>query len=473
MADNSEPDVVVAGAGMSGLVAATEVADQDLDVVLLEKAPRAGGSMALSAGLVWTYDSIERARNRVPLGNPELQELIVNSIDSAFDWLKTHDIELEGPPFIFPGGIEIDDPVPGEKVAMFEPEQLINRLTETIERSGSIRFCTSLKDVLLDDSGKVCGVKARDEDDNEIQIPSKAAILATGGFQGNKGLLDNYVRGDSNNLWLRSNPWSTGDGLTAALNAGALTAGDMGTFNSAIFPAPPADVNPDTYIEAVQSYGSDGIIIDRNGLRISDESESPYHNPIGQDIAKKANGRGFIIVDEEIATQSPGEGPSIKSQIENVSKELGGTVIQSTSLNDLKEKLFDAGIDGERAKATIENYNERIESGETHLLDPPRRRNHNKIHTQPYYVVPVQPAITFTNGGIGVNKKMEVLSRFSSKSRLAPYQHEDLADGSKIKGMYAAGVDVGNISHREYFGGLSHALVTGLVAGREASSYSK
>ena len=60
-------------------------------------------------------------------------------------------------------------------------------------------------------------------------------------------------------------------------------------------------------------------------------------------------------------------------------------------------------------------------------------------------------------GGLAVDRDMRVLAR---SDRAAP-----------IRGLYAAGVDVGNISHRRYLGGLAQALVSGRIAGDNAARH--
>ena len=47
-------------------------------------------------------------------------------------------------------------------------------------------------------------------------VTADAVILATGGFQGNPELLARYVTPYAAAMYLRANPWSTGDGLLAA-----------------------------------------------------------------------------------------------------------------------------------------------------------------------------------------------------------------------------------------------------------------
>jgi succinate dehydrogenase/fumarate reductase flavoprotein subunit len=82
----------------------------------------------------------------------------------------------------------------------------------------------------------------------------------------------------------------------------------------------------------------------------------------------------------------------------------------------------------------------------------------------------VQASITFTCGGIFTDMDMRVLRRSSSISSLALVT----ADVSELQtqpiaNLFAAGCDVGGFSGHGYVGGLSQALVTGLIAGEEAA----
>ena len=59
------PDLVVAGAGMAGLVAAAEARARGAEVLLLEKGDRAGGSMLLSSGVIWRHREFGRFREEL------------------------------------------------------------------------------------------------------------------------------------------------------------------------------------------------------------------------------------------------------------------------------------------------------------------------------------------------------------------------------------------------------------------------
>jgi glycine/D-amino acid oxidase-like deaminating enzyme len=58
---------------MAGLTAAVTALEAGADVTVLEKGTRAGGSMAMSAGLVWTFSDTAKLHSDFPDGYPELQ----------------------------------------------------------------------------------------------------------------------------------------------------------------------------------------------------------------------------------------------------------------------------------------------------------------------------------------------------------------------------------------------------------------
>src|SRR3954466_13786926 len=73
---------------MAGLCAAARARQLGLAPRLLEKGDRPGGSMLLSSGVVWRYGSLDEFRAACPGGDERLQELIVDRLDDALDWLE-------------------------------------------------------------------------------------------------------------------------------------------------------------------------------------------------------------------------------------------------------------------------------------------------------------------------------------------------------------------------------------------------
>ncbi|HVY47262.1 MAG TPA: FAD/NAD(P)-binding protein, partial [Minicystis sp.] len=68
--------MIVAGAGMAGLVAAARLRELGHDVVVREKGTRAGGSMLLSSCVVWRHRDFGEFRAECPGGDERLQRLV-------------------------------------------------------------------------------------------------------------------------------------------------------------------------------------------------------------------------------------------------------------------------------------------------------------------------------------------------------------------------------------------------------------
>lgn len=463
----AQTDIVIAGAGMGGLTAATEATERGADVLVLEKGPEPGGSMGLSAGFVWTYETFERARERIPDGDAALQRMVVESIEEGYRWIEDHGVSLADPPFEMGAGTTVEPPVPGVWKKM-DPDVFIDATLTTIrECGGEVRTETALSELSLDGAGRVDGVVAAGPD-GTTTIPARCVVLATGGFQGNEELLQRYVTPHTDRLWLRANPHSTGDGLLAAMQHGAKTTPGMGTFYGHNLPAPPAEFDASEFVAASQYYGPRGVALDGDGRRFTDESVAAFEYTLAQDTAREADGRAFIVIDRDLYDAE--NVFRIADRVTDVSDRFGGRVAEAADLTAVGETLTVWGADGDRAVETLESYNEHLAEGRGDELHPDRERFRTPLDTPPYYIVAVQPGITFTMGGLDVTTDMAVRRRSTSDTSMAPYGTETGRPGV-IPGLFAAGVDVGNVSNREYMGGLAHALVTGLRAGESTVAY--
>jgi succinate dehydrogenase/fumarate reductase flavoprotein subunit len=214
------------------------------------------------------------------------------------------------------------------------------------------------------------------------------------------------------------------------------------------------------------------VALDRSGERFTDEAESGLEETLAQDTAKIAGGRAYYVLDRDVYEAESLAGPAGASI--DAAREFDGRVAEAESLDALGERLASWGVDGRQAVATIEAFNDAVESGDTHRLDPPRTGEHHTIDTPPFYAVEVQPGITFTMGGVDVDGEMRVLRRTRTTatfdSSYAPADQREILE-TPIERLYAAGVDVGNVSHRTYMGGLAQCLVTGRIAGENAAEH--
>jgi fumarate reductase flavoprotein subunit len=108
-----------------------------------------------------------------------------------------------------------------------------------------------------------------------------------------------------------------------------------------------------------------------------------------------------------------------------------------------------------RLRATVSNYNRAVDASATQSLGV-SRTGKPKILRAPYYGLRVVPGITFTMGGILVNGRAEALNE----------------NEQPIPGLYAAGDAMGGLMggyRGGYTGGLMQAVVTGILAGENAS----
>jgi fumarate reductase flavoprotein subunit len=212
-------ELVVAGAGLAGLVAAVRARELGATVVVQEKGDRPGGSMRLSSGVVWRYREWERFRAECPEGDPALQRLVHEELDEALRWLES----LGAPVVSRETGNKLTTGV------RFEPEGLTQVLAD---RAGDVRLSEPLREL-------------------PAHMP---VVLATGGFQGDRDLVRRHVTSEADHLVLRANPWSAGDGLRLGLSAGgALTAG-LAEFYGRNLPASPASLGTDGFVGLAQLY---------------------------------------------------------------------------------------------------------------------------------------------------------------------------------------------------------------------------
>jgi len=226
------PDLVVAGAGMAGLVAAAESVARGASVVVHEKGDRPGGSMLLSSGVVWRHRELDDFLRECPGGSVELQTLVHERLDSDLAWLE---------------GL-------GARV--------VERSTGNPRTTG-IRFDTrSLTETLAGHGGELrLGDPLR-------ELPAGVpVVLATGGFAANRDLVRESITPEADGLFLRATPWSTGDGLALGRTAGAATAAGMAEFYGRNMPAPPARIDEAQFVSLAQLYASHAEVESATGER--------------------------------------------------------------------------------------------------------------------------------------------------------------------------------------------------------------
>jgi succinate dehydrogenase/fumarate reductase flavoprotein subunit len=241
--------LTVAGAGMSGLVAAARVRELGADVTVYEKGDRAGGSMLLSSGVVWRHRDFHAFRGECPAGDERLQRLIWDRFDDAIAWLET----TTG---VAPVWDDTENPrTTGRRYA---PAELAQAL---LDCAGAVRL-------------------------NEPFPPTASPlVLATGGFP---------VRlAREHGLLVRSNRWSEGNALDHARTLGAGLAGDLGEFYGRVMPAPPARIAELDFVRLSQLYGGHAVAVDDEGRRIFEGRPAWHESDIAQAVARQPGGTAW------------------------------------------------------------------------------------------------------------------------------------------------------------------------------------
>ena len=229
---------------MAGLVAATRLRQLGHAPRVLEKGPRAGGSMLLSSCVVWRHLEWERFRAECPGGDEPLQRLIWEGLDHSLGWLESLGAE--------PVRRDTENPLTTGR--RYDPRALTRLL---VEAAGEVELNALLPD------------------DAEAPV-----VLATGGFPGRLA----RERG----LLLRANPWSEGDGLDFATARGAGTTPGMDEFYGRVMPAPPARIGDEDFVPLAQLYGREARVFTDDWREITPPGVAWHENDLAQLVGRRA-----------------------------------------------------------------------------------------------------------------------------------------------------------------------------------------
>lgn len=450
-------DVLVSGAGMAGLCAGLAAAERGAQVVVLEKGNRFGGSMYLSNGIVWTYAGTDEVRRRIPDGDFAQQDMLVSHLGDGLDWLQAQGVDLEPERVYLQGG----------RGRAASGPQMTQALVDALRaRGGRLLASTALQQLSTQD-GSVCGALAFGPD-GPVQVSARAVVLATGGFQGNAELLARYVSPDAASMYLRANPWSTGDGLLAAMQAGGATTPWLDTFYGHALTAPPARFDASGFQEMSHKYGPLAVALNLHGRRFTDESAGTGEEWLNSQIARQPQASAAYVFDA-VTAEREYEGGALARVVLERARQAGGPVVQASTLDELAVQMHAWGLPPIEVLNTLDAYNAAVNADRGELLHPPRRGNPFPVLQPPFSAALVRSGITFTCGGLRCDLDMRVLRRAQSVSTLPLVTAaRDEFQYAAVPNLFAAGCDVGGFSTNAYLGGLAQALVSGRIAGAAA-----
>lgn len=332
---------------------------------------------------------------------------------------------------------------------------LIGRLFRgLVDRGVDVLLGTPARALVMRD-GEVQGVRCETPDGPITIGARKGVVLACGGFEWNRELVETFIGYEIKPL---SPGGNVGDGLLMAMEAGAA----LGNMNS--YWGQPAMLHPEIVRdgEPVPQFecgrGEPGtIIVNRAGRRFANES-LPYNDfpkafgqfdPTAVGFANAAP--AWQIFDHGVKTSLAilGVGPDDPAP---------AWMHESETMRELAAKLH---IDPDALAATVELFDDHAARGEdpdfqrhkVGLMGPGRLR---PLDQAPFYAVEIHPGALGTNGG----------------PRLDEHGRVRRASGGVVPGLYAAGNTAANTFGWAYPSGggtIGNGVVFGFLAGQHVA----
>jgi fumarate reductase flavoprotein subunit len=439
-------DVVIIGAGSTGLTSALELTELGKKVVVLEKMEKPGGnSMRASSGMNAAETAIQRREGIIDSyqsfyddtyngggkqNDVEMLKYFASHADSAVEWLKEHDVVLDE--ITLTGGMSVKRahrPSSAPAIGGYLIHQLLNKL---VEENVPVVCQATVESIDRDAAGrfKVDFVNAEDQ---KHALDSAAVILATGGFAASNDLVEKY-RPDLVHYKTTNHPGATGDGLHLAENLGAQLV-DMDQIQ----------VHPTVYQDGDHAFligemvrGEGAILVNQDGERFVNELDT--RKVVTDAINAQERPDAYLVFNAELVKRASAVG--FYDHI--------GLVKHGDTIDELAEALK---LPVANLKATMQQWSGAV----SEQNDEAFGRTMGLIdgfEEGPYMAIHIAPAIHYTMGGLKTSPKAEVLNK-----NFVP-----------IKGLYAGGEVAGGLHGNNRIGGnsIAETVVFGLQAARQA-----
>lgn len=453
-------DLVVCGAGLAGMVAATRAAELGIRTVLLEAGDDDGYACnsRLAGGVLHVaYQDVTRGRefltqamNELTGGEakPELVDAVAADAERVLAWLREQGVRI-----LKFGNTSLGSWVlapPRRLVTHLEwkgygPDVALRTLAERFKgRGGAIEARTRAVELLMED-GRCVGVRAV-RDGVAIDHRGRGVVIADGGFAGDADLFREHIGPQPSRVVQRGAGTGRGDGLRMALAVGAASSNLRPFYghllsrdalrNDRLWPYPQLDF-----------VATAGIIVDRQGRRIFDEGRGGIY--AANMLARRDDPTDAYVVLDRAIWEGPGARDGMIPANPKV-EAMGGTVHRGDTVIALAAK---AGILADALERTVADYNAALRDGRLDTLEPARSERKARAWPLegPFLAIPACAGITYTTGGIVIDAGSNVLDR----------------NRRRICGLYAAGAATGGLEGGElasYIGGLVKAAVQGLRA---------
>ena len=465
--------LLVIGGGAAGMAAAAAAAEKGIQVLVMEANANTGGNGMFPRG-VFAVDSKLQKR-----------KLIFADKDQVFqDCMKYSHWKIDGRiirtlieksgdtiSWLMEKGVVFTDVV--HHIPNQAPE--VFHICSEEENAGSVvmkalkKFClekgvtilTNTRGQMLikEDDDSICGAYGITKDGNEVMVEAQRVIIGTGGFSGNRELIEKYYP----NFKFDEVPAGgglryAGDGLQMAINAGA----DVDGHWTMEIAAPKIKGHAPLNLQLGKPYN---VWLNSFGRRFADEGIVYNFAMAANAVMRQPKTKVWVLFSEEMLRKTLSDGRDMIELIHiplNAEEKLGealekaqqdGIVCKAGSARDLAGFI---GCDEAVIEEEIRAYNAFCRGGRDEIFA--KNADYMIPLRGTIYAVEAGCDMLITHGGIRVDERFHALNE------------EQLPLGR----LFIAGVDFGgadaDVYNVEMSGhGFGFALNSGRIAGEEAA----
>lgn len=489
-----DADIVVIGAGASGVSAAISAADSGAKVIIIEKTATIGGASNLSWAAKF-YNSAPSLANQLEVDTErEIKEWIRNNhwrVNAAavrqyvtqsgetYDWLANKGYQTQFLNFA------------GEPLHMLPAydsrEATLRDMLEAsvVANGGEVLTETKGESLITNEAGNVTGVVASQKDGATITIHAKAVIMATGGYAANHEMVKELFGFEGVNGGLGQN---IGEGLEMAWAVGAKVPDNVGgqmlhqTLARATQDLKKVYTDFEASYPLMLSYLPTVMNVGPSGSRFRDEAATleavaaantsafngPFHYVIvSEDQLKALSEQGMNGIK---APSLPGMPPefyatfadqfALDTPWDNVQEVFDQMVADGNGFkgDTIQELAENAGMDVDTFEAAYEQYTQATETGVDTTFGKEEQYLVPMGESGPYYAIIAEINNLGSVGGLLVDVDFKVLD-----DNRVP-----------VKGLYAVGLESEGVLYNDtYVGngvGLGYAFTSGRLGGHNAAA---
>lgn len=430
-------DILVIGAGNSGITAAVKAAESGAKVILIEKRPAAGGVSALNHGglaatgtryqreeMKETHDSPELLyKDMLRVGknanDPVLAKMVSEHTGEVGDWLIDDLKVAYGAAWVqFP-----DHSAHRQISAKGNSVGWQKTMLDIFAKHGGV-LMTDMRatEFITDKDGNVTGVKATGLKGQNYRFDAKSFVLASGGYGAVKSMLPERMQ----DVLFYGIPTETGDGfkMGTAIGADTINLEYVKTYPNGVEVQPGRSM--DTTGSSTFAVRGSAIFVNTDGKRCVNENKSL--GELTEATLAQKNHIMYLVMDQKAWEAY------VKKAIDDHTVPDASTFEAWKSLRNNGRPVIctgeldvcakEMGIDPAGLVQTVKDWNAAVKAGEDKAFG---RTALVEIGEGPYHIVEQKARYQTTLGGLRANADMQILRK----------------DGKPVGNLYGAGCVVG------------------------------